>query len=101
MISREKELGPIEQNHVPARVSWRRDGDEIAGQSLCIVALDFALDAGDARADFPAVNDALAAEVALEFRMIGDVVDVREEHHPNSAHPFDLFYQPRCETGRV
>src|ERR1700739_785855 len=100
MIAGEQHLVTIEQNLVATRVPRGGNDLEFVIDARWIGSLDHALDASSGGA-LRFMHDTRAVEMRGEFRVIGDVIAMGEEHEANAAHLLDALYQRIVEARRI
>src|ERR1051326_5295525 len=100
MVAGEEKLVAVEKHDVPARVTRRRNHEQILIELYWFFARNHLLDAQTIRA-VVSVHESFAVEFFAKQPMGRNVVFVREQHATDAAHRGDTFHELTCKTRRV
>ena len=99
MITGKKEFVPIQKNNVTSRMARNGNRKEVFIQDHRLVALQMLFGIDSLRVG--AMNHSAAAEVFVEFFMVGNVIFMRKKQERDAAHFFDPPNQRPREPGRI
>src|SRR5689334_6466409 len=100
MVAGEEKLVVVKKHDVAARMTRRRNDEQIVIELDRFFARNHMLDAEPTRAII-GVHESFAVEFLTKQLVRGNVVFVREQHATDAAHHFDSLHELTRKTRRV